>query len=81
MNTKVSFPIKSRNVRRYMDSEYFIYSTEIFLEKFEEMCVVVFFPRNRSSISSNLAMHRLLLYMYIQNSNFSLRWILDITPN
>lgn len=65
-----------------MDSEYFIYSTEIFLEKFEEMCVVVFFfSRNRSSISSNLAMHRLLLYMYIQNSNFSLRWILDITPN
>lgn len=45
------------------------------------MRVVVFFPRNRSSISSNLAMHRLLLYMYIQNSNFSLRWILDITPN
>lgn len=64
-----------------MDSEYFIYSTEIFLEKFEEMCVLVFSPRNRSSISSNLAMHRLLLYMYIQNSNFSLRWILDITPN
>lgn len=28
-----------------MDSEYFIYSTESFLEKFEEMCVVVFFSK------------------------------------
>lgn len=40
---KVLFFIKSRNVCCYMDSEYFIYSIEIFFEKFEEMCVVVFF--------------------------------------
>lgn len=78
-NTLMNWMVCSRVL-----SPFFWCVEQFCLNKFEEMCLVFFSnvtPRIRSSIFSNLAKHRLLLHVHVQNRNFALCWILDITPN